>query len=632
MTFRQFTFNNVFRNKRLYAAFFLSSMFSVLVFFVYAIFAFHPALSSEKLNSAVASGLYTAEGIVYVFAIFFVLYSMSAFLKSRKKEFGLLVMHGMSTFQLRLMIFMENLLIGLFSTLGGIGLGMVFAKAILMAAERGLRLDQSLRFYWPVKAILLTFGAFMLLFGVISLFTVIMIRGKKIIELIKGNSAPKADPRASLLLSLLAVLLLGGGYGAALWAKGLVVVAVFVPVTVVVIIGTYFLFRQLSVYAINGMKKSRRFFWRRTNMLMLTDLAYRMKDNSRTFFIISIVSTVAFTTIGALICFGALLVRQVDESMPFEMQYRVSGESGDGEEGLAAIRGYLAENGVAHQELKAEFGYFGDGDAVISVPLSAYNGIAEQLGEEQFSVSGTEAIAITNNTAMLRMQTGDALQPVTVNGTAGSLTLQPVNSYDKGVLPFFRAYYIVGDETYRQLGAAASTDTYYFWSLSGSDDLLQIGKDINELLENRGGLSAASMFASKSHDRDVLLRSYNIVLFVGLFIGVIFFVAAGSFLYFRLYQDLDEDKRKFAMITKLGLTSGELSKVVTSQMLLLFFAPVAVALVHGAVALNALQNMFMQSMAREAAMVLGGFLLIQLIYFLFARFYYIRRIRQDVGV
>lgn len=105
MTFRQFAFNNVLRNKRLYAAYFLSSMFTVMVFFTFAIFAFHPVLSGEEMNSSVQKGMNVSAGIIYVFSFFFVLYSMSSFLQSRKKEFGLLMMHGMSMKQIRLMVF-----------------------------------------------------------------------------------------------------------------------------------------------------------------------------------------------------------------------------------------------------------------------------------------------------------------------------------------------------------------------------------------------------------------------------------------------------------------------------------------------------------------------------------------------
>jgi len=103
MTFRQFAFNNVLRNKRLYAAYFLSSMFTVMVFFTFAIFAFHPELIS--INDSVTQGMAVAGGIIYVFSFFFILYSMSSFLQSRKKEFGLLIIQGMSNSQIRWMVF-----------------------------------------------------------------------------------------------------------------------------------------------------------------------------------------------------------------------------------------------------------------------------------------------------------------------------------------------------------------------------------------------------------------------------------------------------------------------------------------------------------------------------------------------
>src|SRR5690625_841103 len=117
MTFRQFAFNNVFRNKRLYIAYFLSSLFTVMVFFTFAIFAFHPELSGEKMNSNVLQGMSVAGSIIYVFSFFFVLYSMSSFLQSRKREFGLLMIQGMSNKQIRWMVFLENMVIGFFATL-----------------------------------------------------------------------------------------------------------------------------------------------------------------------------------------------------------------------------------------------------------------------------------------------------------------------------------------------------------------------------------------------------------------------------------------------------------------------------------------------------------------------------------
>src|SRR5699024_9240065 len=99
VNFRQFAFKNVIRNKRLYIAYFLSSMFKVMVFFVFAMFAFHPIFMSGSIRWEALYGMGIAGGIIYIFSFFFVLYSMSSFLKSRKREFGLLMMQGMSTRQ-----------------------------------------------------------------------------------------------------------------------------------------------------------------------------------------------------------------------------------------------------------------------------------------------------------------------------------------------------------------------------------------------------------------------------------------------------------------------------------------------------------------------------------------------------
>src|SRR5699024_12548510 len=83
-------------------------------------------------RSHAQKGMAVAGGIIYVFSFFFILYSMSSFLQSRKKEFGLLMIQGMSNRQIRWMVFLENMLIGLFATISGILLGLGLSKVILL--------------------------------------------------------------------------------------------------------------------------------------------------------------------------------------------------------------------------------------------------------------------------------------------------------------------------------------------------------------------------------------------------------------------------------------------------------------------------------------------------------------------
>lgn len=92
MNFRQFAVNNVLRSKRTYIAHFLSSAFSVMIFFVYGLLAFHPQIedgigaSSGTLSMLGTMGMNVAQYIVYIFSFFFLLYSVGAFIKIRKKN------------------------------------------------------------------------------------------------------------------------------------------------------------------------------------------------------------------------------------------------------------------------------------------------------------------------------------------------------------------------------------------------------------------------------------------------------------------------------------------------------------------------------------------------------------------
>ena len=95
-------------------------------------------------------------------------------------------------------------------------------------------------------------------------------------------------------------------------------------------------------------------------------------------------------------------------------------------------------------------------------------------------------------------------------------------------------------------------------------------------------------------------------------------------------MDLDEDKQKFSSIAKMGLTVKELKKVLTRQTAILFFAPIIVALIHRAVALTALSNLFEFNIFKESVMVLGVFLIIQIIYFFIVRFFYTKQIQAVI--
>lgn len=95
---------------------------------MFAMFIFHPELKTGYMNNIAKNGMIFAEWIIFGFSILFILYSLSTFLKTRKKELGILIIQGASPKQLRMLITLENMFIGLFSIITGILGGTVLAK------------------------------------------------------------------------------------------------------------------------------------------------------------------------------------------------------------------------------------------------------------------------------------------------------------------------------------------------------------------------------------------------------------------------------------------------------------------------------------------------------------------------
>lgn len=622
MTFRKFAFNNVFRNKRLYLAYFLSCMFTVMVFFTFSIFAHHPELSADRMNDNVTSAMNTSAGIIYVFSFFFVLYSMSSFLQSRKKEFGLLMLQGMSMRQIRRMVFLENMMIGFMATIGGILLGLVFAKLILLLAENVLILENKLYFYFPSRSILLTLIAFVILFFCISLFVSYVLRSRKLIELMKADKQSKGEPKANRFLTVVAILLLGVGYACALIVKGLAVALALIPVVIVVTIGTYFLFTQLSVYIIRWLKQREEFFWRNTNMLLFSDLSFRMKDNARTFFMVAIVSTVSFCAIGSLFGTQSYIENQVKTMNPYTFSYREYDKTLKEAE-MTLIQETLRAYGITADEAAMNLSYYEveGGEKILIVKQSDFNRFASLLGENPIELADGEVIAVEyqkGSFGQTHEQTGRA-----IHLTSGE-TLHPERVIYSRALPEMAGYYVISDSLHEHLPKSVD-DYYHIWlATDGQQQTLDAAKKLYAEIP-------AHAFSSVDYQVYTSKKYYAPTLFVGLFIGLVFFVSAGSFLYFRLYMDLDGDKQKFQAIGKLGLSDQELKKVLTRQIAILFFAPIVVALIHGAVALTALSHMFFHNLFVESVTVLGVFLLIQIVYFFIVRYFYTAQIKADIG-
>ncbi|WP_236610098.1 FtsX-like permease family protein [Planococcus halocryophilus] len=114
-------------------------------------------------------------------------------------------------------------------------------------------------------------------------------------------------------------------------------------------------------------------------------------------------------------------------------------------------------------------------------------------------------------------------------------------------------------------------------------------------------------------------------------VAAVFLLAAGSFIYFKLYTGLERDRKQYKLLTRMGMTDKELGKIVNRQLIPQFFLPWIIALLHSAFAFISLQVVWDEfaelSILGEMAIVLGGFTIAQILYFFLIRWRYVAHLQ-----
>ncbi|WP_068618845.1 FtsX-like permease family protein [Paenibacillus tuaregi] len=644
MSFLQFAFNNVRRNARAYFAYFLSSAFMVMIFFTYAMFIYHPVISHTEIGRMVGIGMVIAEYIIFVFSFLFVIYSISTFLKARNKEFGILTILGTSSGQLNKLVLLENMLIGAFSIVVGILCGMVLSKLFLMLCESVVQIGH-LPFYWPVKAMLLTSGAFLGLFLVISLFTLIFIRRNRVLELLQGSSKPKKEPKVSILLALIGVVLLGIAVFALLPSKlteNSLMVAAFTG-----ILGTYFFYTQITVPLLRMIKRNRRWVWRGTRLLWISEMSYKIKDNARMLFMVTVVTALACMSVGIVLAENIQINDKFTRN-PFAASYSVYKDK-DVENDLRIYEAEFKKAGISFEKIKTHSlstyveGVQKGSSEIIS--LDEMNRLLEAMNLQPIGALASGEAVLVYSKAQDLPEEYKTLKKVSLS--------EPVKSEFKVASHLQTDQYflydpviVVNGETFKKFQKEYSSlksytrSTRYFYhvpawpssrgGLSLTDPEMVIGSKIDSLNSERMQSGQSENFMSTrggeyAQNKEVT----SLISFVGVFIAAIFSISSASFLYFRLFSDLNQDRKIVHSLSKVGLSMNEMNRSVTLQIAVLFFVPVVIAILQTLLVLSLLGSRFgLGEMMTPVALTGAAFLGVQCIYYWIVRSRYMFQLRK----
>lgn len=624
MDFRKFAFNNITRNFRAYLGYFLSCSFSIMIFFAFAVSMFHPMIADSGMTSGSTAfaALMTTEVIIFGFSMLFIIYSLSNFIKSRSREFGTLIIMGMGEKQFKKLVLLENLIIGGLSIIFGIVLGLLLSKVFLGLLSKIFYMNLN-SFYLPTKAIIMTILVFIILFMLTGPLTLKLINKKGMLDLLKGDQKPKEEIKPSKIKGILGILLILISYALILFGNRLGLNGGMYIIAAMSIIGIYLFFSQFTVLFLNSIKKKEEVYKKNTNMLLISNLAYKMRDNAKLLFIITILLS---GTLIALSVSKTVVDTQGESSKSnFPMVYSYFSKQGNPNKTneLEAIKNTI--NKYNYKEVNVKM-LDNDFEAVLSV--DEYNKLAQHLNLATINLKDNEAYLVPRYPDKYIINKLKEVKEYEINNKK----LTVVGAADKMVFPngMFNEVVVISNDLYSNLeGKYKKIDFYGFdyenWENTGEET----NKLVKESFKYDYNKERTSYFLTLPDMYLVELQQSQILQFMGTCIGVIFFIAVLSFLYFRLFTDEALDKVKYDNLGKLGLSYKNMRKIVSTEIGALFLTPFVVAIINSIVAVVFVNNTLSTGVNLSDFKVLGILFVAYMVYFVVIKNKYIKNIWLD---
>ena len=667
LLYPRLAWQNIKGDRRFFAPYFLALLGNVAAFYIMTALAVDPGMSQLHGAMYVQSFCFMGMFIAAVFSAVFLLYVNGFLMKQRKKALGLYNILGMGKSHIAAVLFFETLFVGGAGIVCGLLTGLLFHKLVTLALYKLLRFAVPFGFAISWDAMARTAILFGVLIGLTLLSNLNKVRVSKPIELLYGGQVGEREPRTKWFMTLLGILTLGAGYYIALrTTNGMEAIAFYFVAVFLVIIGTYCLFTAVSIFVLKALRRNKRFYYKTSHFIGVSGMLYRMKQNAVGLANICILSTMVMVMISGTLSLwlgteeisrrlypSDLQIRvqyDLDEEAPFDPAALLSDAEGyingegvavTGERTMTTVSfgAGLDREGVFHTNTMAD-GII----SVYSVDVLTAAAYADLTGEN-VSLRPDEVMVYGTDRSTLEFrwndrETGEENYPAT--------DFQVVRTFRDS--PWFtpqisnQLCLIVADESvltelYQAqraaygAGEASLMEWYAYLDLDCSDEeALRLSDDYweGDPEDYGGGRWLHMSWTASGQGRANLYGLAGGFLFLGLFLGFIFLMATVLIIYYKQISEGYEDKRRFEIMQKVGLSREEVRAAIRGQVLMVFFLPILVAAVHIAFDFNMVEKLltlfYLHDTALTALCTLGTllvfFLVYGAVYLLTARTYY----------
>nr|WP_035041483.1 ABC transporter permease [Catonella morbi] len=586
MTLFNFAYNNITRDFKTYLYHFLSCVFSVFIFLLFSTLALHPALKEVDLDSTIGIIIFMASIVSMMFSFVLILYSVGNFLKNRSRQFAILNIIGASRGQFNKLIFLENIIISVFALIAGIITGLIFSKIFLMAAERTID-GLELHFYFPVMALILTLALMGGLFLAISLIAPIILRKKKIIDLLKKEETAEKNhftwSLAALIITLTPTIYF--------YIKEEIFIFIYVLQLLSVISVSYFLFHFIFGVYHFIMRKSGKLY-KKNNLIKISNFKYKINTNIKTMAGAMILFCITLTAFVYIVGAPMNIAEDAEKIMPYSYLYANWENVAEGENKAEIIKEKLAKTDdvkeltISFVKLKSEH------RTIRHIILSnkMYNSVANLLNRDKIKLADDEYFLVGVDGKEEPNLPDKLSKKLAENG------IDKESGKEKRIIAmsgYFTSVTVVSDKMYKVLSKDLVKDKIYAFMLSD----IKSGKvkDLESLEKAIGFETGKETLMSYSYYYDIENLTRRLVAYVGSILCVSFLIGIASIIYSRLYSSVDEESRKYSIMMKMGLSREEIKDILASTLRWILVVPFVTALAISWIAISLINKVTLTS-------------------------------------
>lgn len=655
---------NIRNNKSTYIPYIITCIFCIAMIYMMEFLRDCPTLDQAvRQADEVRMIVFTGEIVVEIFCIIFLIYSNSFLMKRRQKEIGLYNILGLERNHIGIVMFLETIITSIGSLAGGIAAGIIGSKLALLLLLKLLHIPSVLGFYISVKGIFTCLFMFGIIFLMILFLNLAKIHLSRPVELLRGNNTGEKEPAAKWLMALIGFICLGAGYYLAVTTESPIkAITIFLLAVILVMAGTYLLFTAGSIVILKFLRRRKSFYYRTGNFISISGMLYRMKQNAIGLASICILSTGVLLMIAMTVSIYFGMNDIMLNRYPYDVDMSVTSISEDEcQTAIEAFEKAIADNKVpvekSVEEIYLDIVCSKNGDQILIKPANTIRNSDSVLVLsllDQAEYERLTGISANLNDGEIFAWYPSAVQKdsVTVDETEFTvkkwLDKNPLTCGEDAVSD--NAVLVVTDEDFKKFdemrtemykgvsSAPAGEDLTLHLGLdiTGSEtDKIDFGTPVMEVvkdLKKNGGLSENSWITSgiRQQEYESYYADNGSLLFIGIFLGSLFLMGTAMIIYYKQISEGYEDQKRFEIMQKVGLSRREVRSSVRRQILMVFFLPLLMEMLHITMAFPMIRRMLLLFGMTNTKLFIGctaGTVLIfavvyGLIYLMTARSYY----------